>query len=149
MRKTMLVLLACGLAGVLSSCASSGGVRAAGERDLTVGIVQKEIKEGMAGADVAAALGSPNIVTRDSQGRESWIYDKVASESYYANTSGGVGGSLAGAGIAGETLLMGKAGGNVEGSKGSSASTQRTLTVIIRFDENGNVANYSYHSSKF
>jgi len=46
---------------------------------LTVGTVQKEIKKGMSGAEVAAALGSPNIVTTDEQGREVWIYDKIST----------------------------------------------------------------------
>ena len=33
--------------------------------NLTVGTVQKEIKNGMSGAEVASALGSPNIVSTD------------------------------------------------------------------------------------
>ena len=40
------------------------------ERDMTVGIVQKEIRVGMSQADVAEALGSPNIVTKDNEGSE-------------------------------------------------------------------------------
>ena len=35
---------------------------------------------------VAAALGSPNIVTRDAAGRETWIYDKIASEASYSSS---------------------------------------------------------------
>src|SRR5229473_3244885 len=37
---------------------------------VTVGRVQKEIRIGMSGAQVAAVLGSPNIVTTDEQHRE-------------------------------------------------------------------------------
>jgi hypothetical protein len=33
---------------------------------MTLGVVQKEIHKGLSQADVAEALGSPNIVTRDS-----------------------------------------------------------------------------------
>ena len=35
---------------------------------LTVGVVQKEIQEGMPATDVAIALGSPNIVKKDPDG---------------------------------------------------------------------------------
>jgi len=116
---------------------------------MTVGLVQKEIRVGMPGAEVAAALGSPNIVTRDNQGGEAWVYDKIATEATYSNSSGNVSGGLRGAGIAGDTLLLGNVGAGVSGSKGATATTQRTLTVIIRFDANGLVETFSYHSSKF
>ena len=35
------------------------------ERQMTVGTVQREIRKGMPGAEVAEVLGSPNIVTTD------------------------------------------------------------------------------------
>ena len=38
------------------------------EQDMTVGKVQKEVRVGMSGAQVAEALGSPNIVTKDEGG---------------------------------------------------------------------------------
>jgi len=47
--------------------------------NLTVGTVQGSIKVGMPASDVAAILGSPNIVTTDENRREVWIYDKVSS----------------------------------------------------------------------
>ena len=54
-------------------------------QNLTVGTVQKEIRLGMTGADVASVLGSPNIVSTDAERREVWIYDKVATD--YVSTS--------------------------------------------------------------
>src|SRR3972149_7131815 len=56
------------------------------EREMTVGVVQKEIRKGMSQADVAEALGSPNIVTKDSLGDETWIYDKIATEASYSRS---------------------------------------------------------------
>src|SRR3990170_7897662 len=56
------------------------------EREMTVGVVQKEIRRGMSQADVAEALGSPNIVTKDSVGDETWIYDKIATEASYSRS---------------------------------------------------------------
>jgi len=57
------------------------------EREMTLGIVQKEIRVGLSQADVAAALGSPNIVTKDSADKETWVYDKIASEASYSASS--------------------------------------------------------------
>ena len=54
---------------LLSSCMTAQQHREAVQDDtndrVTVGNVQREIKIGMAGSDVARVLGSPNIVTTD------------------------------------------------------------------------------------
>ena len=119
------------------------------EREMTVGIVQKEIRVGMSQADVAASLGSPNIVTRDSEGKETWVYDKIASEASYSRSSGGVGGVGGAGGMAGTTLLLGLIGGSYSQAAGAASTTQKTLTVLIKFDNNSKVESFSYHSSKF
>lgn len=119
------------------------------EREMTVGIVQKEIRKGMSQADVAMALGSPNIVTKDSTGKETWIYDKIASEASYSNSSSEVGGGVGGGGIVGNALLIGLLSGGHSQSAGATSSTQKTLTVIIKFDGNKAVDDFSYHSTKF
>ncbi|MBE7560820.1 hypothetical protein HS125_18480 [bacterium] len=107
------------------------------ERELTVGTVQKEIHKGMSAAAVAEALGSPNIVTTDEQGREVWIYDRISTDVTYSQkeTGGGIYLIIAGAG-AGKTT-------------GAASKTQKTLTVIIKYDENKQVRDFAYHSSKF
>ncbi len=112
---------------------------------MTVGIVQREIRVGMSQADVAEALGSPNIVSTDSAAKEVWIYDKVATEASYSKSSAG--GIVAGGGIPGPALILGGVGGNYE--SGAAAQTQRTLTVVIRFGEDRSVESFSYHTSRF
>jgi len=115
-----------------------------GER-LTLGLVQKNVRKGMSQAEVARVLGSPNIVTTDRDGSETWIYDKVAVEAESARVSGG-----AGAGILaypGATVFGG--GGGVSGSRSKYRSTERTLTVVIKFDKQARVSEVSYHASKF
>jgi outer membrane protein assembly factor BamE (lipoprotein component of BamABCDE complex) len=118
------------------------------EREMTVGIVQKEIKIGMSQAQVAEALGSPNIVTSDEVGRETWIYDKIASEVSYSRDAGSVGGGAGGGGVPGTTLIIGLLGGGYSKEAGAVAKTQKTLTVVIKFKE-GKVDAFSYHASKF
>jgi len=39
---------------------------------------------------VATVLGSPNIVTTDTERRETWVYDKISSEVAYSESEGTV-----------------------------------------------------------
>ena len=99
---------------------------------LQLGAVQKNICEGMSQADVACALGSPNIVTRDKEGKETWIYDKIATEVRKSGSSG--------------LILFCQTGADYVARSNIS---QRTLTVVIKFGCDSFVENVSYHSSKF
>jgi hypothetical protein len=98
-------------------------------------VVQKEFRR-MSGADVAEALGSPNIVTKDSAGNETWVYDKIASEVSYSKDAGGTG------------LIINLFGG-YNREAGAVSTTQKTLTVVIKYDAKGLVESFSYHASKF
>ncbi|MDR1311055.1 MAG: hypothetical protein LBK01_04160 [Burkholderiaceae bacterium] len=112
---------------------------------VTVGKVQKEIRVGMSGAEVAQALGSPNIVTTDEERREVWIYDKIATDSAYSTSKGGVGTLILGL----ATDILGAGGGGMSGSSGATSSSQRTLTVIIKFGKDSKVRDFAYHTSRF
>ena len=103
------------------------------EQELTLGIVQKDIKIGSTQDEVAIALGSPNIVTRDSDGKDTWIYDKVASINSYDSSGFGIGIILAG----------------FAKTKANAITTQKTLTVVIKYDKNNSVESFTYHMSKF
>jgi outer membrane protein assembly factor BamE (lipoprotein component of BamABCDE complex) len=125
------ILLAVALLLTLAGCASAPPPDASDK--LTVGKVQGEIKVGMDAASVAQILGSPNIVTTDDQRREVWIYDKVSSDR--VDRAGSVYGTL---------IIVGGSTGS-----SSSSSTQRTLTIIIKFDENKRVRDFAYNYSQF
>ncbi len=117
-------------------------VREADDIDrVTVGTVQKEIVIGMSAADVAAVLGSPNIVTTEEERQETWIYDKISTDVTYSRSSGTIVGLIFGSSAAGAGVGTTNAG--------SSSSSQRTLTVIIKFDGNSRVLDFSYHTSRF
>lgn len=154
MRKKEVLLIICLLnAGFIFGCMTAAEhqqeLGSAREREMTVGIVQKEIRKGMSQADVAIALGSPNIVTNDGSGKEAWIYDKIATEASYSNSSGGISGGVGAGGLAGSALILGGVGGGYSKSAGASSTTQKTLTVVIKFDNRGRVESFSYHASKF
>jgi len=105
---------------------------AKGEGDnLTVGKVQKEIKVGMSSADVVGVLGSPNMVTTDDKRREVWVYDKVSTEGMAATSQG-------------RGFLWFPRDANASVSR-----TQKTLTIVIKFDEKGMVRDFAYNTSKF
>jgi outer membrane protein assembly factor BamE (lipoprotein component of BamABCDE complex) len=138
------------IAFLLSACATSAQDHRADvtntDKDrLTLGTAQREIKIGMSTSDVAEILGSPNMVTTDDQRRESWIYDKVATERAYSTSSGGLGLILGGIG----DDVGGGVGGSFHSGSGASSTTQRTLTIIIKFDEHGHVRDFAYHASSF
>jgi len=141
-KHTTVVLLATALTAGCSATHHATDVRAADEADrITVGTVQKEIVIGMSAANVASVLGSPNIVTTDEQHQETWIYDKISSEVTYSRSSGTIVG-----------LLFGGSGGGAgigTTNAGATATSQRTLTVIIKFDDVSNVRDFSYHTSRF
>ncbi|MFC1658134.1 outer membrane protein assembly factor BamE [Candidatus Omnitrophota bacterium] len=100
---------------------------------VTVGKVQREIRIGMTSAQVIEVLGSPNIVSTDEERREVWVYDKIATDVSYSNSEGGV------------WLILGA----VSGTSGAASTSQRTLTIVIKFDQDGKVRDFSYHSSQF
>lgn len=100
---------------------------------LSVGTVQRSIHNGMSSADVITALGSPNIVSTDDQHREVWVYDKIATDVTYSNSS-----------AFGTVLLLG-----ASGNAGASSMNQRTLTIAVKFDENHKVRDFSYHQTSF
>ena len=138
-RSTLLCLSSLVLALTLAGCYPTSLVdqqkdmnAAKGEGDnLSIGKVQKEIRVGMSSADVVGALGSPNMVTTDDKRREVWVYDKVSTEGM-ASTSKGTG------------FLWFPADRNAAVSR-----TQKTLTIVIKFDEKGLVRDFAYNTSKF
>ena len=119
----------------MTAAEHSRSLGSANEREMTVGLVQRDIKKGMSQAAVAEALGSPNIVTKDAGGLETWIYDKIASEASYSSGRTGTGLIL--------SLFW-----HSDKRAGASSSTQKTLTVVIKFEDE-KVKSFTYHSSKF
>lgn len=149
--KKILILLC--VAALIPGCITAGQHRAeirddAGDR-ISIANVQREIKVGMSGADVIAALGSPNMVTTDSQRRETWVYDKVATERVYSTSGGGLGLMLGGASAGGSGAGFGGLGGMFSKSAGAYSTSQRTLTIVIKFDKDGLVRDYGYRQSSF
>jgi hypothetical protein len=83
--------------------------------------------------DVLEAFGAPNITSVDGSGQEVWTYQRHAtvaqsssSENYW-------------------TIIL--AGGNSSAS--GFEQTQRTITLIIKFDDSGIVSDFRSRASNF
>lgn len=116
---------------------------------LTVAKVQRKIRVGMSSADVVQTLGSPNMVTTDGKRRENWVYDKISTEIVYSESAGGVNALVLGGGLVGGALLGGGGGANYGSGAGARSTSQRTLTIIIKFDKHSKVRDFAYRSSSF
>lgn len=140
------------------------------ESRLTVGKVQQHISKGMFSTDVVKALGSPNIITKDKTGKATWVYDKVST--YHSKTNGGLnfvrmnandfiitGGIIAGTAAALSNsnptnfLISAAAIGlftlfNTQGDY-KYKTEQKTITIVLDFDENEKLQNFSYMYSSF
>lgn len=119
--------------GCTTTAQHQASLGSTGEREMTLGVVQKEIRAGLTQDEVVLALGSPNIVTRDADGHETWVYDKVATEASYSASD-----------AYGTILILG-----ASSAAGAASSSQKTLTVVIKFGADERVESFSYHSSRF
>ena len=144
------------------------------QSNLTPGKVQQNVSKGMSSTEVVKALGTPNIITKDKTGKTSWVYDKVST--YHSKTNGGLnyvrmnendfvvtGGILGAAGavaagIAESNFLLGVGATAAVIGAITYASTnddyeykteQKTLTIVLDFNENEKLENFSYMYSSF
>jgi hypothetical protein len=112
---------------LLSVCAS---VQPVEKGRLTAGMVKKEIIKGVTTQnEILEVFGAPNIITKNKTGNEVWTYDKVSVETGTSDVYG--------------TLII------VGGTGSRTSSSVRTFTLMIEFDENDVVRDYSYRSSAF
>lgn len=88
---------------------------------LTLGAVQSQVVVGTSSGEVVTFLGPPNIVTSNKDSTETWVYDKVFSESETVTGRDGV----------------------------VSVSARRTLVVSIKFDSQKRVEKIQYRQMSF
>lgn len=101
--------------------------------EFTLGMVQQSLREGMSQADVVSCIGSPNLITKNSAGCEIWVYDKKSHstlETYHRSWV--------------FLFLTGRRKGckRVE-------SSEKSLTVILNFNQNACLESYSYNTSSY
>ena len=88
---------------------------------ITLGNVQMVVKKGASSTDVIQALSSPNIVTSNKDGTETWVYDKISTEAESASGS----------------------------NSAVSVTSTRTMIVVIKFDQEHRVDNVQYRQTSY
>ena len=101
--------------------------------EFTLGTIQQRLQAGMSQAEVASCIGAPNIVTKNAEGCETWIYEKTSqsNDSNYKKRWFWF-------------LFFGKG----DGCK-HSESSQKTITVVVNFDKNSCLQTFTYNASSF
>lgn len=92
----------------------------------------QRITQGMTGTEVIECLGSPNIITSDTDGLDTWIYDKISREFETVTVEEG------------SWLFSPRLTSITSGS-----SSEKTLIVVIRFAADKKVRQVSYRQSSY
>jgi outer membrane protein assembly factor BamE (lipoprotein component of BamABCDE complex) len=98
-------------------------------QNLTLGKIQQTVQKGVTKEKIIEELGSPNMVTGSSADQETWIYDKVSTTVQSEVKSEG---SAVIGGVFGGVFGIGGKSSN-ENISGSKTTSQKTLTLIIKF----------------
>jgi len=113
---------------------------------LTHGGVQMTLKVGQTTqADIIEAFGAPNITTIDGEGREVWVYDRQSIEAKAKSSGFSLGAIFGGLGGA----VVGGFGTGFQSNKSSASQTNRSMTLVIKFDATKHVADFKSRSSSF
>jgi outer membrane protein assembly factor BamE (lipoprotein component of BamABCDE complex) len=101
----------------------------------TVETAQREVSIGLGSANVAAILGSPDMVSSNESEEKTWVYDSISTDLSYLSSNGAIVGLVFGNYIGGANYI------------GTIAASQQVLTVTIKFDEDDRVRDFSYYTS--
>lgn len=122
--------------------------------NLSYGSVTAIVKKGVTTqSELIDMFGGPNISTTDKDGTETWVYERTASmsdtagssdqkhlEAFFSGGYAGGGGNIAG----------GASGGAArQNDQRRTVNSVRTLTVVVKFNPDKTVKDYSARASYF
>jgi len=117
---------------------------------LSYGMVTSQVRKGETKQyELVQLFGSPNISTFDSAGIETWVYERTVRQTdVQQNTQ-----AAQGAVNLGAFFNFGQAGAAVAGNKSTATTTSttslRSITVIVKFNAEHVVSDYSVRASYF
>jgi len=150
----LVVVSASLLSGCISQPVRSGvspiKIESRAENRLTYGAIKKHLEIGKTTqADVLKEFGSPNNMTVSSSGTEVWVYDKVRTEISSVSNATSSGGFL-GAGFGDGTGGLGVGvGGRNSQSSSQVVSSTKTLTVIMEFNKQNILSDFSARTGRY
>jgi hypothetical protein len=122
--------------------------------NLSYGTVTSMVKKNVTTqAELIDLFGGPNISTTDKDGTETWVYERTSSMSDTAGVADqknvaaffGAGGTIGGATVGG-----GAAGSAAkQNDQRRTVNSVRTLTVVVKFNPDKTVKDYSARASYF
>ena len=119
---------------LLVSCVNAPKPLTKKNSELTQGMVQMNVEVGKTSKlNILEAFGSPNITTRDGDGKEVWTYQRQAQTSQSSSQSGYW------------TIILAGKSSSASGFESSS----RMMTLIIKFDSNDIVIDFRSRESNF
>lgn len=131
MKRTLVSILAAAV--FASGCVSPQPVTTRNS-ELTHGNVQLNLKVGeTTQTQVLEVFGAPNITSIDGSGQEVWTYQRSATVTQSSSSGGGW------------TILLAGASRSSSGFE----QTQRTMTLIIKFNDKKIVSDFRSRSSDF
>lgn len=103
--------------------------------------------------ELLEAFGGPNISSVDADGSEVWVYERAVTQTDIATQSRDYVGAVNLGLSFGYSHFGGSGGASGSAAKSSgtssSSSTTRTLTVIVKFNENKTVKDYAARATTF
>lgn len=145
---------------LFSNCATTKGVKKNSEpkveennsaniksQPISYGLVTSKVKKGITTQqEILELFGGPNITTLTSEGQESWVYEYTATSSETKETS------ISAAKQFDIFFGLGLYSSRTKGEEEKSITVARsikTLTVIIKFNQDKTVAEYSTRATYF
>jgi len=126
MRKTIFIALTAFLLAGCNSYKYGQNAEPTQKSNLTFGVVKSKIIKGTTSqAEILNIFGSPNLVTKNKSNNEVWSYNKMSVQER-----------------AGHTDFF-------SGQRASASSSSQSFDLIITFDENDIVKDYSVISTSY
>ena len=126
MRKTIFIALTAFLLASCSSYKYGQNAEPTQKSNLTFGVVKSKIEKGVTKqAEILNIFGSPNLVTKNKSNDEVWSYNKMSVQER-----------------AGSTDFF-------TGQRASVSSSSQSFDLIITFDKNDVVKDYSVISTSY
>jgi hypothetical protein len=122
--------------------------------NLSYGTVTATVKKNVTTqAELIDMFGGPNISTTDKDGTETWVYERTASMSDTAGTADqkNVAAFFGAGGTIGNAAVGGGASGSAakQNNQQRTVNSVRTLTVVVKFNPDKTVKDYSARASYF
>ncbi len=117
---------------------------------LSYGAVTSQVQKGeTTQVDLLELFGGPNISTTDAAGLETWVYERSVTQTDVDTKSSALQGAVDLGVFFNSANLSAGVAGNRAKSSSSMATSFRSLTVIVKFDSNKTVVDYSARASSF